>query len=242
MKDQLTLTCLAESEGSALPRKQQGSGQSPSVKLNLTKAQSCASTGQTFRTSETLQSGESGQTSEMFPLLQAVSRVSRFPQPGTKEAQQMTVSSGRQCSMLLDAAHPLGCLVRTCLESSEWNSKGACLIWKASAFGRNRLLFQLAPLDLSIEETGCGFLPSPKASDFYRIRFSEESTVKSDYGNNVHSVNFWSIQTLGCRQNPALSEVLMGYPKQWTKCESKRAATPSSRKSRKSSSAPSTNS
>ncbi len=42
--------------------------------------------------------------------------------PGSEEARKMTVISGRRCSALSTKQDPLGCLERTLLASSTWNS------------------------------------------------------------------------------------------------------------------------
>src|SRR5437762_13797372 len=81
----------------------------------------------------------------------------------------MTVRSGRRCCALLKKQDPLGCLARTFLESSRWNSTTCYLTWKASATPRGRLLFRLAPWTQSIDETDSGLLddtfPTPRSAD-----------------------------------------------------------------------------
>jgi hypothetical protein len=77
----------------------------------------------------------------------------------------MTVLSGRKCAALLRNQSQLGCWVKTCLESSAWNSTVCFLIWKISATPRGRLLFQLAPLMPRTDATGYGYLlPTPTAN------------------------------------------------------------------------------
>lgn len=89
--------------------------------------------------------------------------------PGSDEARQMTVRSGLKCSALLRKQDPLGCLARTFLESSRWNSTTCYLTWKESATPQGRLLFQLAPWMQSIEETESGSSvetwPTPRSSE-----------------------------------------------------------------------------
>ena len=80
--------------------------------------------------------------------------------PGSDEARQMIVRSGRRCSALLAKRDPLGCLARTFLESSRWNSTTCYLTWKESATPVGRLLFRLVPSMPGTDETDCGLLPT----------------------------------------------------------------------------------
>jgi len=84
--------------------------------------------------------------------------------PGSAEAREMTVRSGRKCSALSRRQDPLGCLERMLLESSEWNSTLCYLTWKESATPAGRLLFQLVPWTQSTDETESGLWRTPDAS------------------------------------------------------------------------------
>src|ERR1039458_8788287 len=96
------------------------------------------------------------------PLLPAGFLASHFPVPGSDEARRTTARSGRRCSALLKRQDPVGCLLKTCLESSAWNSTLCFLTWRAKATPRGRWLFQLAPSMPDTDETGCGYLlPTP---------------------------------------------------------------------------------
>src|SRR5262245_59852684 len=86
--------------------------------------------------------------------------ASHFPRPGSEEARKMTATSGRRCSELYMKPGPLGCLVRTLLESSTWSSTECFLTWKVKATPCNHLLFQLAPSMPNTEETECGLWPT----------------------------------------------------------------------------------
>ena len=77
----------------------------------------------------------------------------------------MTARSGRKCSALLTRHDPVGCLLRTCLESSRWNSTACYLTWKASATPRGRLLFRLVPSMPRTGETECGLWLTPSVQD-----------------------------------------------------------------------------
>ena len=158
---QLTLTFLAESEASPSQRGGRASAPLDSAKSIPSAGKSCKSTGQKCPTSETSENLDHGQTLEMFPSLPEAFRASRFPSPGSAEARAMTATSGRQCATLLDESDPLGCLVRTCLESSAWNSTECLLTWRALAIGSNRLLFRLVPSMPSTEGIESGLWPTP---------------------------------------------------------------------------------
>ncbi len=83
--------------------------------------------------------------------------------PGSSEARKMTVTSGRKCAELLRRRDPLGCLARTCLESSAWNSTACFLTWKISATPAGRLLCRLVPSMPDTDETVFGLWPTPEA-------------------------------------------------------------------------------
>jgi hypothetical protein len=93
---------------------------------------------------------------EAQPYLPEGFLASHFPRPGSEEARKMTVTSGRKCSGLYTKLGPLGCLVRTLLESSRWNSTECFLTWKVKATPSRRLLFQLAPSTPNTDETEFG--------------------------------------------------------------------------------------
>jgi len=102
---------------------------------------------------------------EQLNLLQGDSLANLSVSPGNKEAQKMTVTSGQRCSSLYHNSSPLGCLVKTLLESSTWNSKIALLTWNGRDTKSNRLLFQLAPSMPNIDETESGFWATPNTLD-----------------------------------------------------------------------------
>ena len=85
-------------------------------------------------------------------------------QPGSEEARRMTVTSGRKCSELYRESGPLGLLVKTLLESSQWRSTRCYLTWKASATPARRLLFRLVPSTPRTEGTELPLLPTPTAT------------------------------------------------------------------------------
>lgn len=94
---------------------------------------------------------------------QADSPANLSVSPGSNLARQTTVTSGRKWLGLLTNAGPVGCLVRTLLESSDWHSTIALLTWKASVTKRGRLLFRLAVSVPGTNDNGYGLLQTPRA-------------------------------------------------------------------------------
>ena len=89
--------------------------------------------------------------------------------PGSKEARQMTVGSGRRLSRSLLPYDPLGDFSRILLESETWGSPEFYLTWKHKATRQGCLVWELAP---SAPRTGecdtglfAGAWPTVKASD-----------------------------------------------------------------------------
>lgn len=135
---------------------------SASVKSTPTPPQCSKNTGQMCQTMEISEPSETCEPT----LLQEDSLASHSVLPGSEKARQMTVSSGLRCAALLRNQGPIGCLLRTFLESSEWNSTACFLTWKTSATPHGRLLFQLAPSVPTTSEIGFSLLPTPGANDW----------------------------------------------------------------------------
>jgi len=120
---------------------------------------------------------------KQLSLLPEGSPASRSVRPGSEEARRMTVTSGRQCLQLSKDVGPLGCLVKTCLESSTWNSTQCFLIWKPKATPQGRLLYRLVPRTPRTEGTGSGLWPTITAQD------SENCGGPSQQRRNTRSLN-----------------------------------------------------
>jgi hypothetical protein len=105
------------------------------------------------------------QPSPQSTFLQGDSPVSPSLLPGSAAARQTTVSSGRKCCASLRSSGPVGCLLRTLLESSTWHSTTCYLTWRDKATKRGRLYFQLVPSTPRTGETGCGLWATPQAAD-----------------------------------------------------------------------------
>jgi len=93
---------------------------------------------------------------------QGVLPVSRPVSPGSAEARQMTVSSGRKLSQCVRSSSPLGSFLRTLLASTAWASTESFLTWKGSATKSRRSVFQLAPSIARNSATGFGLWATPR--------------------------------------------------------------------------------
>ena len=78
-------------------------------------------------------------------------------------AQKMTVTSGQKCLGVSKSSGPLGSLEKMLLGTSIWGSTRCSLTWKQRATPQGRLLFQLAPSMLTIDETEFGLWRTPAA-------------------------------------------------------------------------------
>src|SRR5579885_1719415 len=220
-----TLTCFPASEGlPSLPNAQDGKPSDSRRRMSFAPGCSLA-TGQELKTTETC---ETLGTSEPT-LLQADFHVSHSAsRPGSAEAKMITVTSGRKCCALLKSRSRLGCLLRTCLESSIWRSTKCYLIWKPSVTRQGRLLFRLVPLARRTGETEFGLWPTPRARDWKGqsqrgehgprdallnavISMFPTPTASRRSGLQTHGKNIVTGQL-----NPMWVEWLMGFPTGWT--------------------------
>jgi hypothetical protein len=189
-----TLTCSAGSADLPLPLDGLDSGPSVSVKSTPTRKRSSKKGSVRLWPTPAAADGKDQASGDLYARLNNVGRQRSIPTftlstepdteeltcsqedflaslsalPGSEEARQMTVRSGRRCSELLQRQDPLGCLVKTCLASSTWNSTVAFLTWKVSATPAGRLLFRLVPSMPSTDETECGLWRTPGAQDGQR--------------------------------------------------------------------------
>jgi len=158
-----------------------------------------------------------GQDCEQLTLFREDSPVSRSPLPGSEEARRMTVTSGRRCSELYTNSGPLGCLVRTCLESSVWHSTRCFLTWKVKDTPARRLLFRLAVSTPRTKGRESLFWPTPStgaalcggSGNFKTLKKLAEKGLISEAERRQLS------QGNGGKTNPGLLEWLMGYEQQF---------------------------
>ena len=175
-----------------------------------------------------------------WTLFPAASLASPTPLPGSEEARQMTVRSGRKCFASYEKYSPLGCFAKMLLESSRWHSTVCVLTWKASATPARRLLFRLVPSVPRTEETGYGLLPTPTANgNNNRAGLSPKSgdglstavrrllptptaqdarnlTCPPSQKDRCSIPGFLLSQSGSPPIHPTLYELLMGYPEGYT--------------------------
>jgi len=78
-------------------------------------------------------------TQELFSS-QVASHASQLVVPGSREARQMTAGSGERLSALYQKPGPIGCFLKTLLESTMWGSTEYALKWKAEAWYERRFV------------------------------------------------------------------------------------------------------
>jgi hypothetical protein len=178
-------------------------------KITTIAGESSKSTGRTSRATMTSRQS-TGETSHEWTLSAADSRASRSVLPGSNEARQMTVTSGRKWSAALTHSGQLGSLARMCLGSSIWHSTKCVLIWKVSATRSGRCVYQLVPLGRIISGSDYGLLPTPRANKF---PIATPAIANRQRGNEEEHVA--SLGKFGML-NPVFSEWRMGYPLNWT--------------------------
>jgi hypothetical protein len=103
---------------------------------------------------------------EQLTLFRQEFHVSPQVWPGSEEARQMSVGSGRQCSMWFSQSDPLGAFSKILLESSHWtNSEEYCYVWERldTQFGCSG--FQLTALEPGTGDTESSLYVTPIAKD-----------------------------------------------------------------------------
>ena len=102
---------------------------------------------------------------ERLTLFQEDSLANHLVLPGSKKAQQMTVTSGKKCLELSKRSDQLGLLAKTLLESSNWLSTKCYLTWKIVATPQKRSLYRLAVSVRRIGEIESGLLRTPAVNE-----------------------------------------------------------------------------
>ena len=158
----------------------------------------------------------SEQDCEQLTLFQEDSHASLLVLPGSAEARKMTVISGRKCSGLYKKSGPLGCLVRTCLESSIWHSTRCYLTWRASATPAKRFLFQLAVSMPRTKDSESAFWPTMLASSLGSKGSQQMLQRMVDKGIMTAEEKRQMVSGNGGKINPEWAEWLMGYLRMFT--------------------------
>ncbi len=185
-----------------------------------------------------------GATLKQLTLFAGDSLASLTVKPGSAEARQMTVTSGRNISELLTRCDPLGLLVKMCLTSEQLFSIKCYLTWKIWRTPQNRCVYLLAPLALTTSENESLFWLTPTAHDANAIKRSREGWLKrmeyrKSINRNTTPPGSLAEQVLlsdiapvvnvtgdilhridrGGMLNPEWVEWLMGFPIGWTELE-----------------------
>ena len=177
----------------------------------------------------------------LFPtvtLSQEDTPVSRLVSQESKR-MKMTATSGRTCIKLLHKKDPLMQFSKMFMVTLDWASTRCSLTWKPKVTPQGRLLFQLVPSMLHIEETDCGLWPTPTAST--NGHGTDRNNPRGiQQGNALATAVVWKAkgwwpisskkehkEVRGTTEaewnrgslNPTWVEWLMGYPKGWTDLE-----------------------
>jgi hypothetical protein len=184
---------------------------SDSARSIPTPAKYSSNTGPASQTTETSETSKASRPT----WLQGDFLASHTVLPGSEEARAMTARSGRKCSELLPKQHPLGSLLKTCLESSTWNSNVCFLTWKPSVTPVGRLLFQLAPWTQDTDEAESGLWPTPSANDWKGWSHGHnraDTDDRLDYKIERQAAELLSPPPTQWPAEPALGRVAHGIP------------------------------
>jgi hypothetical protein len=138
-----------------------------------------------------------------------VSHASQRVLPGSEEAQQMTVGSGKQLSMLLNVSSPIGRFSKILLESCLWTtSQEYCYVWNRLDTRFALSAFQLTPLGLSTDDNGSSLWRTPNATDV--TGGGQDGQKRLDAGHamqlsdQIMNQKLWPTPTVpnGGRRNP----------------------------------------
>ena len=168
-------------------------------------------------------------TSEQSPtgyqpgLLPADSLANLLVLPGSEEAQQMTVGSGRRWLPLLNVSGPIGCWLKMCLESSRWNSTRCYLTWSASTTPHGRLLFRLVPSMPNTDVNEFGLWATPSATD------SIGSTGGGQSRSLRTDVRMWPTPRASSANGASQQEIEAGNPRYRLETEVMLFPTPTAR-------------
>ena len=116
---------------------------------------------------------------EQLTLLPAASLASLSVWPGSRQAQQMTVTSGRRLLASLPSCDRELWWLKTLVASSAWHSTMCLLTWKHKVTPAGRSYYQLQVSAPPIEETECGLWPTPRAA-----RAGRDCRVYPNSGNH----------------------------------------------------------
>lgn len=160
----------------------------------------------------------SGQDYIQLTLYQGDSPASRFPSPGSDEAQRTTVTSGLRCSELSKSCGQLGSLEKTCLDLYERHLTRYLTVSSRRTTQHGHMLLRLARSERCLQESASLLWPrpttgAPLCGGTHNFR---QMTALRDAGVITEEERRNLTQGNGGKSNPALMEWLMGFPLGWT--------------------------
>ena len=226
MDGELISTSSPASEDLQLPPDGQDLKQSPfASKIPIAKE----SSAKTFHRSRSSRTSEisMGKNSVESISSQVDFLASQSLIPGSAEAKQMTVSSGRKWLVLYRKQNRTGCLLRTLLESSRWVSTKCFLTWQVLLTPARQSCFRLVPSMPTTKEKESGLWPTPTCHEqpHRNLKVNDRGRREPTNGKTDHSLSL--ADTVILREpkenrdgslNPEFVEWLMGYPIGWTDC------------------------
>lgn len=116
-----------------------------------------------------------GRTSQQLILYVEDFHVNPSVVPGSEQARQMTVISGRKWSAVSTFSGPLGSLVKMCLDSSIWGSSTCSLTWKPLVIKHQCLGFRLVASMPRTFGNGSGLWRTPTVEDSQDREFARNN-------------------------------------------------------------------
>ena len=153
-----------------------------------------------------------------------------------KDSTEQRAGCGLSSSALFPSLCRPGYSLKTCPRFSMRDYPSFSTASMRSGMTVNGTLYQLPPLVPDITATVSGLLPTPAARDWKDTAGMAKEKGKRSRIDQLHRRIYFDERSSSGKVNPEYVEWLMGFPITWT--ESTVSATPSSRKSPKSSDEP----
>lgn len=145
---------------------------------------------------------------EQLTLLPAESLASLSVWPGSREARQMTVTSGRKLLASSRLCGRVGSALRTLVASSTWHSTTCLLTWHHKVTKQGRSYFQLRASVPRTSEPESGHWPTPRSRDSHAEGVDAGIRHKEKWGSQTLATAA-RVRPEGMRPTPRASEVEM---------------------------------
>lgn len=145
---------------------------------------------------------------EQLTLLPAESLASLSAWPGSREAQQMTVTSGQRLLGYSRLCGRVGSALRTYLASSTWHSTTCLLTWHHKVTKQGRSYFQLRASVPRTSEPESGHWPTPRSRDSHAEGVDAGIRHKEKWGSQTLATAA-RVRPEGMWPTPRASEVEM---------------------------------